>query len=61
MGVKDAGGEQVQHKFAMLVDDGVTGIAAALKAHHDIGCLRKVVGGLAFTFVSPIGAHDCGD
>ena len=40
-------------------DEGVAGIVAALKAHHDIGLLREPVDDLAFALVAPLGSdHD---
>ena len=55
---EDARGEHVQGEFAVLVLDGVAGVAAALKTDDDIGVLRQHIGDLAFAFVAPVGADD---
>ena len=57
-GAEDAGGQQVQGKFAHIVDDGVSGVAASLIPHHHIVLSRQVVHHPAFSFVTPVDAYD---
>ena len=52
--------QQAQLVFDIADDEGVAGIVAALKAHHDVGPLRQPVDDLALAFVAPLGA-DHGD
>ena len=37
---QDAGGQQVQNELALVVDDGVAGVVAALIADDDVILLR---------------------
>ena len=57
--VKHAGGQLVQRKLAVLVDDGVPRVASALKADDHVGFSRQNVGDLPFALVAPVGAYDC--
>jgi hypothetical protein len=58
VGVEHAGGHGVQGKFAVVVDDGVTGICAALEADDNVGILRQHVGDLSLSLVAPVGAYN---
>ena len=59
MGVERAGGQDVQGEAAIIVDDGVAGIGAALEADHDVGMFRQQVCDLTLAFVAPVRAYDC--
>ena len=37
MGIKNAGGQLMQRKASMLIDNGMSGIASALEPHDNIG------------------------
>ena len=56
------GRQQRQLVSGLADDERMTGIVAALEAHHDIGAMAEPVDDLAFAFVAPLGAdhHDCG-
>ena len=58
MVVKHAGGKLVEGEPAELVDDGVSGVAAALKADDDIRLSRQHIGDFALALVAPVGAYD---
>ncbi len=45
----------------ILVDHGVAGVVAALKADDHIGILGQIVDDAAFAFIAPLGADDCGN
>ena len=55
---EDAGGQQVQGEFSVFVDDGVTGVVAALVAHHHVVLFGDQVHHAALAFVTPVDAHD---
>ena len=55
---ENAGGQQVQGKFAHVVDDGVARVAAALIPYHYVILLRQVVHHAALTLVAPVDAYD---
>ncbi len=59
MGIERTGGEDMQCKSAVVVDDGMTGIGAALKADDNIGGLRQHIGDFALALVAPVCAYDC--
>ena len=59
MAVKHAGRQSVQGKLAVVVDDGVAGVGAALEPDDDIRFRRQHVGDFAFALVAPVGAYDC--
>ena len=58
VGVEHARGELVKGKPAILTDDGVPRVGAALEADHHIGLFGQQVGDLAFALVTPVGAYD---
>ena len=58
MVVADAGGQQMQRKFALVIDDGVAGVRAALKTDDNIRIRRKHVGHLALALVTPVAAYN---
>ena len=60
MGVEHPAWHQVQGELPVLVDHRVTGVAAALKPHHQIGRLGQVVAQLALALVAPVGADHRG-
>ena len=55
---KNAGGQQMQGEFALFVDDGVPGVAAALVSDHYVIILGNQVHHAALALVSPVDAHD---
>ena len=57
--MEDAGGQQVQREFAVLVDDRVARVVAALIAHNHLKLIREVVHHAALALVAPVDAHDC--
>lgn len=56
---EDAGGQQVQGKLALFVDNSVAGVAAALVAHHDVVLAGEQVHHAALSLVAPVDAYDC--
>ena len=58
MGVKHAGRERMQGETALIVDDGVAGVGAALIADDHVGGLRQHIRDLALALVAPVGAYD---
>ena len=58
VGIKSAGGEDVQSKAAIIIDDGVARVGSALKADDHVGLLGQHIGDLALALVAPVGAHD---
>ena len=56
--VENTGGQNVQRKAAIIVDDGVARVGSALKADDNIGLLGQHIGDLALAFVAPVGADD---
>ena len=55
-----AGGQEMKIEFAVFIDNGMTGVAAALKTDNDIEILRQQVDHPAFAFVAPVDAYNCG-
>ena len=58
--VEDAGRDEVQLEGALFVDDGVSGVVAALVADDEIRLLREEVRDLAFALVAPLRSDDGG-
>ena len=56
--IEDPGRRQVQREGALVVDDGVPGVVAALEADHHLRMLGEAVDDLALAFVAPLGAED---
>ena len=59
--VKYAGWQHMKGEFAIVVLDGVTGIASSLESDDDVGFLRKHIRDLPFSFIAPVGAYDSFD
>ena len=59
--VKYAGRQHMKGEFAIVVLDGVTGIASSLESDDDVGFLRKHIRDLPFSFIAPVGAYDSFD
>ena len=59
--VKYAGRQHMKGEFAIVVLDGVTGIASSLKPDDDVISWRKHIRDLTFSFIAPIGAYDSFD
>ena len=58
-GQADAGGNQVQGKFTVLVHDGVTGVVAALIAADNVVFSCNEVDHTALALVTPVDANNC--
>ena len=56
-GWRTAGGNDVQHRLLAVHHEGVAGIVAAVKAHHELRPRRQPVDELALALVSPLRAH----
>ena len=56
--MENAGRQQMQRKFAVFIDDGVTRIRAALEADNHVAFFCKQVGHLALAFVAPVSAYN---
>ena len=56
---ENAAGQQMQGKFAVLIDDRMAGVAAALIAHHDIVVLRQQIHHTSLALIAPVDSHDC--
>lgn len=52
----DAAGDQVQSGLDPVDHQGVTGIVAALKAHHGLHAIGEQVHDLPFAFIAPLRA-----
>ena len=57
---EDAGGQQVQDEGALVIDDGVACIIAALIATDNVIIGGKQVHHTALAFISPVDSNDCG-
>ena len=55
---EDAGGQQMQGELALVVDDGVAGVAAALVADGDVIVAGEQVHHAALALVAPVDAYD---
>ena len=55
---QDAGGQQIQDKFAFFVDDGVAGVVSALIPHDNIVLFAEQVHHTALALVAPVYAGD---
>ena len=58
MGIENAGGQNVQGKAPVVVNDGVACVGPPLEAHHHIGGLRQQVGDLTLALVAPVGPYN---
>ncbi len=56
---QDAGRKQVQDKPALVVNDGVTGVVAALIADNYIVFFREQIDHAALALIAPVGSNDC--
>ena len=56
---ENAGGKQMQGKLPVLIDDGVTGVAAALIPHDHIIILGEQVYHAALALIAPVDSNDC--
>ena len=54
IGVEGPGGNQVQDRFYPVDDERMTGIVAALEAHHEVRVLGKEIDDFPFPLVSPL-------
>ncbi len=59
--VEDAAGQQLELELAVLGDDGVAGVVAALAADGEVGTLGQEVDDLALALVPPLPADDDDD
>ena len=56
---EDAGGEEIEDELALLVDDRVTGVVAALITADDVIILREQIDHAALALIAPVCSHDC--
>jgi hypothetical protein len=54
----DARGHEVELVFGLADHQRVTGVVAALEAHHALGVVGQPIDDLALAFVTPLGADD---
>lgn len=58
VGMHDPGGDQVQHIFLPVDDEGVSGIVPPLKAHNGVGMLCQEVDNFSLAFIPPLGSNN---
>ena len=58
--IEDAARHEMELEGAVIVDDGVPGVVAALEPDDHVRLLRQEVGDLSFAFVAPLRADDGG-
>lgn len=58
--VQDAGGQQVQDELALLGDDGVSSIVAALIAGNDVSMFGQQVDDAALALIAPVDSSNSG-
>ena len=56
---ENTGRDEMQGKLAVLIDDGMTGVVAALIANDNIIILCDEVDHAALAFIAPVDADDC--
>jgi hypothetical protein len=56
-GAQDPRRHHVQHGLLAIHQQRVTGVVAALEAHHQVGLHGQPVDDLALALVPPLGAH----
>ncbi|MPM59266.1 hypothetical protein SDC9_106106 [bioreactor metagenome] len=56
---EDAGGQEVQRKLAVFVDDGMARVIAALIADNHIVIGGDEIDHATFAFVTPVDPHNC--
>ena len=59
--VEYAGRQGMECELSILVDNGVSRIASALKADYNIRLLCQAVRNLSFAFIAPVCSYDCSD
>lgn len=59
MAVEHARRQCVKRKFAVIVDNRMSGICTALKTDDNIRFLRKHICNLAFSFIAPVCTYYC--
>ena len=57
--IENTAGQQVKRKTAIVVDDGMTGVGAALITDDNVGSLGQKVSDLTLSFISPVCTYDC--
>ena len=55
---QDAGRHEIEHELALVVDDGVAGVVAALIAHDDVVLLAEQVDHAALALIAPVDTYD---
>ena len=58
IGVKDAGGDDVEGELAEFVDYGVAGVISGRVTGDDVGFFSQQVNDPALALVPPLAAHD---
>ena len=48
----------MEYRFAVVVDDGMPGVVAPLKAYDIVGPLGQVIDDATFSLITPLGADD---
>ena len=56
---ENAGGQQMQGKFAVIIDNRVAGVAAALIADHNVIAFCQQVHHAALAFIAPVDSYNC--
>ena len=56
--MEDAGRQQVQGELALVRNNGMSGVRAALKADNDIALTSQQIRNFPFSFVAPVGADN---
>ena len=56
---EDTGGQQVQGKLAVLIDNGMTGVAAALITDDNVIAVGQKIYHPTLAFVTPVDSYDC--
>ena len=57
--IKNSGRKGVQGKFAVVIDDSVTGIGTALKTDDNVSLLGKHIRDFSLAFISPVRSYYC--
>ena len=56
---EDAGGEEIENELALLVDDRVTGVVAALITADDVVIRREQIDHATLALVAPVDTDYC--
>ena len=56
---ENTGRKKIEREFALFVNDGVSGVVAALITDYHVVLFRKKVNHSALSFVAPVDTNDC--